>query len=392
MTTGFSAQMLRVAYMTMQDFAASTGRTWRQGDIIKDADVVADNGPVNWQELALNNDITAFKFITEPLSEDQYGNKVRGQISQKGFEKPEGVITRPLDAVFSVTHKSLLTNGLGAEVPGGGEVSTVDSDVVNSATVTTTTDISAVAGFFVRIGDNISLVLSAIGPILTLANKITAKAGDAVVELIHYDPDTLGDDAFLMFVETAKGNHLISWVRFGIDFGTAPNELLKLMINWQGDMAQKSNLTWVTIAPGGGTVTEEENSKAMETSNFVGISLADSDNVCLNSFDFKLTREMTRINSQGTESQQGNGGTFRDNYDAEITAIAYADELNSIYEANDYLYVLAQKKSFAIYAPGALIRTEDTNTVNDKMHETTYVIGANVDMTKSMMITFGEVV
>lgn len=384
MAVGYSSQILRVAYIDTSAVAAALGKTLKQGDIITDTDIAAVAGSLTWQELALNNDITQFKFTVDPLMEMQYGDKVRGDISRHGFHAPEGSITRPLDALFSTTHEKIVTSGLGKKVASSGNTDSVDADAQNtdSVTIVGTGIDSGDIGKFIKIGDNQTILLNVVGSVLTLANKINVRGGDTVTVQDHFNPDELEDYSFLMFVETAKGAHLVSWVSFGIDFATPPNELQKLTINWQGDVANKSTLTWATI----GTVDAEAQSKAMVTSNFRGISLADSDNICANSFDFKMTREMTRQVCQGTESQQGNGGTFKEKYDAELTVKAYADDLSAIYDANDYLYVIGQKGDFAIYAPGALIRSEDTNTVNENQHTTDYVIGANVDMSKQMMI------
>ena len=380
-----NSKVLKVYYAKISALETALGKTFKEGDIIRDSDILGSG--LTWQQMALNGPVSDLKFVTEALEAEQYGEYTRDNVVIEGFEKPEGVLNQYHNSLTSTTHLDLLLNALGASVAGSGNTDTVDADVNNSNSVTiagTGID-SGDIGKFINIGNNKSVLLAVSGSTLTLASKINASVGDAVEVPTqnHFDLDVLNDDPFLLFVETEKENHLVSWVRFGLDFSTAPNQLFKLSFNFQGDSAPISTLTSSTI----GNITAEHNSTSMTTTNFNSVSLGSSDNFCADTFDFKLTREMTRKVCQGTESQNGNGGTDRKQYKTELTVVAYENGLHSEYKANDYITVLAQKSGVAIYAEGALVKSEDTNTITNNMHTTTYMINANVDMAKKLMIS-----
>ena len=385
MTTA-NSKVLRAYYTKISALETATGRTFKEGDIILDSDITGASS-LSWQQIALNGPISDLKFMTEALEAEQYGPYTRDTVAIKGDEKPEGVLNQFHNSLTSTTHLNILKNALGAVVAGSGNSDTVASDAINTTTIeaTGTSIDSGDIGKFINIGDNKTVLLGVSASTLTLASKINAKAGDTILVPAqnHFDLDTLDDDPFILFVETEKDNHLVSWVRFGLDFSTAPNQLFKMTFNFQGDSAPISTLTNATI----GTVVAEQASLSMNTTTFKGVHISTTDNYCANTFDFKLTRDMTRKACQGTESQNGNGGTDRKQYKTELTVVAYESGLNSEYEENDYITVLAQKSGIAIYAEGALIKSQDTNTITDNMHTTTYVISANVDMSKKLMIS-----
>jgi len=378
-----SSKILRIAYVNMTNFNAATGKTFHQGDVISDADISGATN-LNWQQLAVNSPISDLKFVREALTAEQYSQENRDDISMPGFHAPEGKISRKHDASFSTTHKELLQNGLGLFNAKSAETDTVSGDVSysNIVTISGTGITSASAGKAVKVGKNLAIVTSVTGSTVTLENKLNAEDGDTIEAVDYYNLDGINEERYLLFVETDKDNHVVTWVQFGIDFETPNNELLNILINFQGDMANISTLNWSTI----GTVIAETATQHMTTTNFKGLSIVDSDLVCANAFNFKLTREMSRITCQATESQQGNAGTDRKKYTTELTVVAYSSALHADYKANDYIKVLGQKESFMIYAPGALIRSEDTNTIDGNSHVTTYVISANVDSSEKVII------
>ncbi len=382
MANGYNAQILRIAYAKTSALASALGITINEGDLITDAMITAAG--LTFQQLAISGDISEHTFLTEALSNAQFGQYSRGDLSIKGFEKPEGSITRIHDNLLSTTHLDIFENGLGELQTNSGNTDTVASDVNHSTTVTmsgTSLD-SGDVGKFIQIGNQISVLNNVATSTLTLESKISASAGDTITVLNHFDLDTVTNESFILFVETAKDARLVSHVRFGIDFETPANDLLKLKLNYQGDFALLSTLTWSTL----GTITAEVNEKNMTTTHFKGVRAGSVDNMCAASFNFKMTREMTRLECQATESGQGNGGTFREKYMSEIEIMAYDNDLRIPYIANDYITLVAQKLGFAIYDPGALIKSEDPNVINNNVQNTTYVITGNADMTKKMIM------
>jgi len=140
----------------------------------------------------------------------------------------------------------------------------------------------------------------------------------------------------LLFIKTDKENYLVTWVRFGIDFETPNNQLLNIIINFQGDKANSTTLTTSTIDP----IIPETATQHMTTTNFKGIYVANSDAICAASFNFKLTREMVRLDCQATESAEGNGGTHKDKYTTELTLVMYSSKFSTEYNTNDFIEVL----------------------------------------------------
>ncbi len=383
MTKGYNAKVLRMAWIKTSDLETALGLTINEGDLITDAMIVTASASLNWQQFAVSGDISEHAWITEPLTQAQWGEYTRDDLSIKGFEKPEGSITRHHDPLLSTTHLDIFKNGFGDKIVNSGNNDAVNGDVNHSITVTATgTSLdSGDEGKFVKIGDQVSILSDVTGSVLTLESKISASDGDVIEVQDHFETDVLTDESFILFVETARGARLISHVRFGINFETPYNDLLKLKFNYQGDKALVSTLTWSTV----GTVITEVNSKNMTTTHFKGVRLGSIDGYCASSFNFKMTREMTRLACQATESLNGNGGTFREMYSTEVEITSYDDLLNSDYELNSEIVLLAQKDSFAIYAPAALIRSENSNVVNDNVENVVYTLAANTNQSKKMI-------
>ena len=378
-----NAKILKVYYTSISELESATGNTYKEGDLITDNDILGASD-LTWQQIAINSPISDMTFKTEPLTAEQYGEYNRDDISVKGFEAPEGKIVRIHDTSFSTTHAQLLDSGLGSIIPAMGESDTVSTTARDTETVEVTAGTITVSnvGNPLKIGENLVILKAVSGTTLTVAPKINVKSGDTVNDVDYFDLDETKGNPFLLFVETDGGAFLVTWVRFGIDFETPNNDLLRITINFQGDKANKSNLDSSSI----GSINTESNTQHLSTTTFKGISIIISNLICANSFNFKLTREMTRIKCQATESQQGNGGTFSSKYTTELTITAYSDVLETPYKNNDYVEIIAQKSNFMIYLPGALVRSEDTNTVNDNMQMTTYVVAGNVDMSKKVKI------
>ena len=382
--TAYNAKVLQLAWLKTSDLATALAITINEGDLITDAMITAAIGSITWQQFAVNSDITDHTFIVEPLMQEQFGEFTRDDIPVKGFEKPEGVLSRIHDSSMSTTHLDLFQNGFGDKVVNSENNDSVDGDINHSVTVTMLgigLD-SSDEGKFVKVGNQASILTNVTGSVLTFASKISAKDGDVIEVLDHFDTDVITDESFILFVRTARGARLVSHVRFGIDFETPYGDLLMLKFKYQGDVALESTLTWGTI----GTVTKEAYSKDMTTTHFKGVSAGSAENRCVGAFVFKMEREMNRLPCQGTESLNGNGGTFREKYStADIQITAYATILNTEYEAKTDIQLLAQKLDFAIYAPAALIASENVNNVNDNVENVVYTIAANTDQDKKMM-------
>ena len=383
-TSGNGSQIFRVAYLKTSDLATALGYAINEGDNITEAEILGVSGSLTWQQLQVNNDISALKRSVDPLTQMQYGAYYKDDYSQKGFEKPEGAVEYLHNTSFSTTHSAILENGLGTKTAGSVST-TVDGAVSNSTTVDVDSAAGLVAGDFIEIGDYIARIESVVTNTLTLNIAITAADGAAVTEKTTWNPQTLSDDdSFVIFVEASKGSYFVTHARWGVDLDVAQGDYLKLKLNFQGDKAVRTTATFSTI----GTVTAETIATTSTTGHFSGVYLnsAAGESACVHTFNPKLTREMQRKQCAGTQSRQGNGGTFRDKFTTELSVVDYTDSLNTVYEANTQFEVFATRPGSAIYAPKSLVRMEDGNTVTDNQNTTTYTIALNTDMSSDMII------
>lgn len=378
-------QIFEAYYVKTSVIASALAKTINEGDIITDADL--QTAAVTWKQIQVSSDLSGVTLGTDPLTKVQNGSTYKDDSSRQGFFATEGTLEVEHYNGISTTHSEIFENGLGTKEAHSIVAGTLTADANHTDSITVDAT-GIVVGDYIEVNGYIARVLTVTGGTgaITLNVNVNGRSGDAVIGRDSWNLQTLtNNDSFILFLETAKGSYFVPHCRFGVDVDIQSGDFLKLMINFQGDKRRISALTKSTL----GTITKESINHNSSTGNFTGVYIdTDSDKAkyCTHTFNPKITREMNRLKCEGTESRQGNGGTFRDKFTTELTFVAYIDKLKDEYEANEQIAIFASRPGFAIDAKKCLIKSDNLTNVVDDLLTTTYEISMNTDMDEDFKV------